>query len=277
MTKKAVKKIKFLIFFVAISLFITAFDVRLKTATYTIDSEKITNNVRIALITDLHSCYYGKGQKNLIHAIEIQNPDIILFGGDIFDDRIPHDNTKILLKTVAKKYPCYYVTGNHEYWTGEIDYILELISSYNVEILQGCSHTVEINGEKINICGIDDPDAELFNKTDFGIIEQLQAIESASNNGFYSILLSHRPELINKYLKFNFDLILTGHAHGGQWRIPGILNGVLAPNQGWFPAYAGGEYSFEEKHMIVSRGLARESTRIPRVFNRPELVIVNLK
>jgi len=92
----------------------------------------------------------------------------------------------------------------------------------------------------------------------------------------FTLLLSHRPERIEDYLGYPFDLILSGHAHGGQWRLPGIVNGLYAPNQGLFPKYAGGRYDFEDTAFLVSRGLARESTKIPRVFNRPELVVVDL-
>ena len=92
----------------------------------------------------------------------------------------------------------------------------------------------------------------------------------------FSVLLAHRPERIEAYLESPFDLVVSGHAHGGQWRIPGILNGFIAPNQGLFPQYAGGQYDFEDAALIVSRGLARESTRIPRIFNRPEVVVIDL-
>lgn len=90
------------------------------------------------------------------------------------------------------------------------------------------------------------------------------------------MLLSHRPELFETYQKYGFDLVLSGHAHGGQWRIPGVLNGLFAPDQGLFPEYAGGRYDYAEGTMIVSRGLARESTPVPRIFNRPEVVIVDI-
>lgn len=92
----------------------------------------------------------------------------------------------------------------------------------------------------------------------------------------YTILLTHRPERLDVYCQYGFDLVLAGHAHGGQWRIPGIVNGLWAPNQRLFPAYAGGRYEQNGTTMIVSRGLARESTWLPRWYNRPELVIIDL-
>ncbi len=99
----------------------------------------------------------------------------------------------------------------------------------------------------------------------------------ADKNDYYTVLLSHRPEFFELYTEYNFDLVLSGHAHGGQWRIPYILNGLYAPNQGVFPKYAGGEYTENNTTMIVSRGLARESTLLPRFYNRPELVIIDLQ
>ena len=243
---------------------------------YSLESEKLTAPVRIVLITDLHSCSYGEGQRELIDAIHAQKPDIILLGGDIFDDKLPHRNTELVLRAIADKYPCYYVTGNHEYWSREIEKILKIFQSYHVPVLEGSFDTIDVRGQKLNICGISDPDILKYTDKNYSITEQLKDAAVASENGNYSILLAHRPELIDSYLNYDFDLILAGHAHGGQWRLPGIINGLFAPNQGFFPRYAGGKYRFEDSYMIVSRGLARESTRIPRIFNRPELVVIDL-
>lgn len=221
---KKFKNIYLLIISIFIIIFVFAFNINLTTRYYKIDSHKLNENIRILFISDLHSSYYGKNQKNLLTSINLQNPDIILLGGDIADDKRTHENTEILLKNISKKYPCYYVSGNHEFWSGEINNISNLI-----------------------------------------------------NNSFFTIFLSHRPEYINTYIDYDFDLILSGHAHGGQWIIPGILNGFYAPNQGFFPEYAGGLYKFDKKIFIVSRGLAKWSTSIiPRIFNPPELVIIDI-
>ena len=259
---------------VIIALF--AFNTKMKIQHYSLESEKLTAPVRIVLITDLHSCSYGKGQRELIDAIHAQKPDIILLGGDICDDKLPHRNTELVLRAIADKYPCYYVTGNHEYWSREIEKILKIFESYNVPVLEGSFDTIDVRGQKLNICGLSDPDILKYTDKNYSITEQLKDAAVASENGNYSILLAHRPELIDSYLNYDFDLILAGHAHGGQWRLPGIINGLFAPNQGFFPRYAGGKYRFEDSFMIVSRGLARESTRIPRIFNRPELVVIDL-
>lgn len=268
-------------FFVIISiciliLLLSAFDTRLKIRHYTVSSEKIREPVRIVLVTDLHSCKYGEEEEKLIAAIKEQKPDLILLGGDICDDKIPNDNTEALLKGIAALYPCYYVTGNHEYWSNQIDEILELFRSYSVTILSGNSDTIEIRGQALNVCGISDPDIVKYTDSPTGAREQFQALEHVPDNGLYTILLAHRPEWMDIYGEYDFDLVLSGHAHGGQWRLPGLINGVFAPDQGMFPKYAGGKYEVNGVTMIVSRGLARESTSVPRIFNRPELVVVDL-
>ena len=104
--KPGKKRIRPIIFFIIIAFLFIAFDVRLKIVEYTITSDKITNPIRIALVTDLHSCKYGKNQKTLIDAVVKQNPDIVLLGGDIFDDKIPDENTELFLAGIAGKYPC---------------------------------------------------------------------------------------------------------------------------------------------------------------------------
>ena len=194
----------------------------------------------------------------------------------ICDDVIPDDNVIFLLEGIADRYPCYYVTGNHEYWSGRIDNILELFRSYGVTVLDGSCDMPELKEQKITICGITDPDAVLYTKDALDTKTQLDALSAAVDSGQYTILLAHRPERIDMYRQYPFDLILAGHAHGGQWRLPGIVNGVFAPDQGLFPGYAGGIYRLPDTIMVVSRGLARESTRVPRIFNPPELVIVTL-
>lgn len=275
-SKRKIIGILALLFLIVLVSF-CAFDVRLKIQEYTIESELITEDIRIVLLTDLHSCKYGTEASTLINEINKQSPDIVLLGGDICDDKIPHTTTESLLQGIADKYPCYYVTGNHEYWSNDIDTILTLFQSYGVTILSGTYTTINVKGQQINLCGVTDPDVVNYTEDAVGVEEQIKSLSKVYENGNYTILLAHRPELINLYASNHFDLVLSGHAHGGQWRIPGLINGVYAPNQGMFPPYAGGKYQIDDTTMIVSRGLARESTRVPRIFNRPELVVVKLR
>ncbi len=273
-TKHFLKKYKS-IFLCLFLVALLAFDVRLKQVIYTIETEKIDVPIRICLVTDLHGCYYGKDQKTLINGINKMNPDVILLGGDIFDDVHPWKHSETFLAGITN-YPSYYVTGNHEYWSNDVSTILEIIESYGVEIIDGEHLLLEINGEFINISGVSDPDGVIFEKNQVSTFDQLDALEEEIEEEFYSVLLTHRPELVDTYLEYSYDLALAGHAHGGQWRIPFLLNGVYSPNQGIFPEYAGGFYHFENMNLIVSRGLSRENTLVPRIFNRPELVFIDI-
>lgn len=279
--KKSSMKKRMIVISGIVMILAVACDMRLKTVTYKVETEKITTPIRIALITDLHSDWYGKNQRVLLEALEKQQPDIVLLGGDIFDDKGSYKNAEITLKNLSDQYPCYYVTGNHEYWSKDIDNILAIVEAYGIPVLSGDCETLEIKCQTVNICGVDDPDVVAYTKNGVGMLEQLksaeEAVKATDNSEGYTILLSHRPEWAETYMQYDFDLVLCGHAHGGQWRIPGLLNGLYAPNQGVFPKYAGGRYDFESGTLIVSRGLARESTLAPRVFNRPELVIIDLE
>lgn len=252
---------------------IVAFCDSLAIRKYTVFTDKITAPVRLALLTDLHCCAYGESQQELIDAVENQHPDLVLLGGDILDEQVglPVENTWTLIRALAVRYPVFYVTGNHEYWNGRVKEIKAQMVSYGVTVLEGTYNTILFQGQPLNLCGVDDPlVGERIWET------QLKQSAAGADSAYFSILLTHRPERIAMYQDYDFDLILAGHAHGGQWRIPGLLNGFLAPNQGLFPAYAGGAYKSEECTMVVSRGLARESTSIPRIFNRPELVIIDV-
>ena len=270
------KKKVFILLAIFITIFVFAFDVRLQITSYTIKSSEIKNEVKLALLTDLHSCYYGKSQKNLLDEIEEHNPDAVLLGGDIFDDVLEEHNAKIVVESLSKKYKTYYVSGNHEWWSGRMQEIFRFLSASGVNILRGNGDILNVEENEIFILGIDDPEVNTYDSSFLSWENQLEVVGKEANSTKFNILLAHRPEYAKKYMEYDFDVVLSGHAHGGQFRIPFIMKGVFAPNQGFFPALAGGIYDFGEKKMIVSRGLSRESTRIPRIFNRPELIFVNL-
>lgn len=248
---------------------------------YTLGENTNGEHVRFAVITDLHSTKYGKNQKTLLRALRKENPDAILFVGDIADDKVSLDGTQELLSAIGTEFPCYYVTGNHEFRTENIDTVIEMFRDYGVTVLSGDAVRFSAGGKDFLIAGIDDPEGfpdSRYHTDGVGINwhTQLAAVESAAKNtDAYSILLSHRPDLTDFYENSGFDLILCGHAHGGQIRIPFLMNGLYAPNQGFFPRYAGGAYTLDgDVTMIVSRGLCRNL--LPRVFNPPELVIVEI-
>ncbi len=241
----------------------------------TLDMTKETGEgVRIVLVTDLHSCFYGRGQHTLISMIDKENPDIILLGGDIFDDKLGDDNAKLLLEDLVTKYPCYYVSGNHEYWSERVEEMKDYLDEIGVSVLEGECETVEINGAILDICGVDDP-TRLFRRD---WIDQLKTAYEQTDEDHIRILVTHRPEEVSEYEKYDYDLIVAGHAHAGQFRIPFINRGLFAPNQGFMAEYINGKYELSNGSiMVVSRGLARESTPAPRYFNHPEIVVIDLK
>ncbi len=249
----------------------------LQVTQYTAASPKIEQPLRIVLLSDMHSCYYGEDARELVSAVKKQQPDLVLLCGDIFDDGLPDDHAEALVKALGGRYPCYYVTGNHEYWSGSKAYKrkMDILAANHVERLDNEAVTVNVRGTELNLCGMNDPEACDVGEA-FTVSTVLEDISRISYNGKYTILLSHRPELFESYCEYPFDLVLAGHAHGGQWRLPFLTNGVYAPNQGLFPKWAAGMFGTGEPRMIVSRGLSKESTRIPRFCNRPELVVIDL-
>ena len=229
-----------------LSFSVLAIDSRMKIVHYEIENPKSEEPLRIVLITDLHSCSYGgEDMSDLIERTRAQNPDVVLFGGDIFDSRrMPDDNAITAMKAIGKEFCCYYISGNHEVRHEKLDYYKDIVRSCGVTVLDG-QHTKmaisAISGTP-DIYGFDDVRAY----DDF--VEQRAHIEQIIDNYHFSesfnVLLIHRPEHFEHYKELGFDLVLCGHAHGGQWRIPGIQNGIYAPGQGIFPKYSGG--LFEE-------------------------------
>lgn len=255
-------------------LLAAALDVRLAVRYYTVGSGQVDGPIRLAVLTDLHACRYGKNQERLVAAVAAQNPDLVLMCGDIVDDEPRMEEWRALLtvKKLADRWPVYYASGNHEYRTGRLAEVKKLLTACGAVVLDGRCVRMAARGQMVQIGGIDDPETGEENWQ-----TQLSAASGDLDGSHFSILLTHRPERVADYAGSGFDLVLAGHAHGGQWRLPGLINGVLAPNQGLFPVYAGGRYELGNATLIVSRGLARESTRIPRLFNRPELVVVDIE
>lgn len=248
---------------------------------YTEITDKVSKNIRVALISDLHDTMYGNNQENLIAEIINQSPDIVVMSGDmtVYPDNI--SSVEKLLDGISDKIPCYYVVGNHECWTGRPRTIKDKIRACGVTVLEGNVDTLTIDGQTIQIGGVDDPDIFDTTKLKYGEdckewLTELNNCTQSLDSNKYSILLSHRPEETDKYSESKFDLVLAGHAHGGQVRVPFIINGLYAPNQGVLPGYAGGQYKLNDStDMIVGRGLIKEIYP-PRVFNRPELVIIDI-
>ncbi len=257
---------------ILVVLTLIALDERLILRTYTVASPKLTAEVRLAVVTDFHS---SDNADDVVAMVASCAPDAVLLVGDMFDDDIanrPTERTLSLMRQLSALYPCYYVSGNHEAWTGEMDALYQQTEEAGVMVLRMSSGVLTVRGQRIALCGIPDPYEMVFSGAPDTEEQIRQAMENVDSADFI-VLLTHRPELLAKYAQFPLDLVVSGHAHGGQVRIPGVLNGLYAPNQGWFPKLAGGAYTQDGTTLIVSRGLAVR-TRLPRIFNRPEVVLV---
>lgn len=257
---------------ILVALALIALDERLILRTYTVASPKLTAEVRLAVVTDFHS---SDNADDVAAMVASCAPDAVLLVGDLFDDDTqnrPPERTLSLMRQLSAQYPCYYVSGNHEAWTGEMDALYQQTADAGVTVLRMSSGVLTVRGQRIALCGVPDPYEMVFSGAPDTEEQLRQAMENVDSADF-TVLLAHRPELLAKYAQFPFNLVVSGHAHGGQVRIPGVLNGLYAPNQGWFPKLAGGAYTQDGTTLIVSRGLAVR-TRLPRIFNRPEVVLV---
>ena len=207
---------------------------------YIVSSDKLPeafDNYKIAVVSDVHNAEYGENNRLLISVIQKENPDMIAITGDLVDaNKTDMEAAKTLTKQLVELAPCYYVTGNHEAWIGEqYQELEEKLLDIGVNILHDRAVKVIKNGETIQIAGLDDP---YFAGGDLPVQEnrlktRLQEMNLTED---YCILLSHRPEFFHIYVSENVDLTVSGHTHGGQFRLP-FVGGVIAPNQGMFPKY----------------------------------------
>ena len=236
----------------------------------------------ILQVSDLHNKEFGKGQRRIVSKIAEAEPDLIVITGDMIDSR----NTDVgaaldFAQKAVSVAPCYYVPGNHENRIPEAYEQLKTgLRDCGVTILENEAAELKRDDKSITLMGVLDP---IFNvgKTDAAgnILEDERTVMEAQLKNLDSlnrfiILLSHRPEMLDVYEAAGVDLVFTGHAHGGQWRLPGI-GGLIAPGQGFFPAYTEGSHTEGDTTMYVSRGLGNSLMPI-RIFNRPELVVVEL-
>lgn len=228
---------------------------------------------KIAHVSDLHNAVFGRKNEKLLSLIRAAKPDIIAITGDLIDSRHTDiDSALAFVEAAAEIAPVYYVTGNHESRL-DFDEIEPRLIAAGARVLRNEAEDIGRGGERIRLAGIDDPS---FIRTG-GTAEERAAAELeqlGDGGGTFTVLLAHRPELVEVYAGYGAGLVLSGHAHGGQVRLP-LLGGLYAPGQGLLPEYDSGLYSLGETQMVVSRGLGNSVAPL-RVNNRPELVIVTL-
>lgn len=249
--------------------------------TYTLESETLPESFdgfKIAHLSDLHDSIMIKDNEKLLSELKEFSPDVIAVTGDAVDSNRPDfEATALFFSEALKIAPCYYVWGNHEGWFD--DDILESFENKLLEagvvILRGDSVLIERGGEKIEILGIDDPVFASKKQMSYSSHMSAENIKSISKHDGYKILLSHRPQYFENYVDAGINLVLSGHVHGGQFRIP-FIGGVYGPDQGFFPEYDSGIYEKNTTKMSVSRGLGNSVIPV-RINNRAEIILIELK
>ena len=252
---------------------------------YTVTSDRLPDafsGFRIAQVSDLHNDQFGKDNVRLIEKLSESDPDIIVLTGDLIDSR--RTNTAVAVDFARQALavaPVYYVSGNHE--SRVIDTFEQLadeLEQLGVCVLRDEAVTVEKDGAEIQLIGLDDIGFyyTVYQERLSELTREELALENISrlrDEEMYSVLLSHRPELMEVYAESGCDLVFSGHSHGGQVRLP-VVGGLYAPGQGFLPEYDGGVYTSGFTSMVVSRGVGNSLMPV-RFNNRPEIVVAEIK
>ena len=238
---------------------------------YVFRSPKVQGSLegfRITQVSDLHNRSFGPENCRLLALIEAQLPNLLVITGDLIDSYHPDIPAALdTARRLARIAPCFYVTGNHEH-------------RMSVEKQAECYGKIEEAGVKVLrneavSFGEDAPFRLLGMDCNRARTDRLLELMAHRPPEELNILLSHKPHFAKNYARSKVDLVLTGHAHGGQWRLPGI-GGLYAPGQGLLPKYTAGMYRLGDTVMCVSRGLGNSSFPL-RIENKPELVTVILR
>lgn len=262
--KRTMKIIKYIIIVACLVSFSYYSNNALEVTVIEVESDKIQEDVRIVHLSDLHGKQFGEDNKKLIQLIKEQNPDIIAFTGDLIDSR-RQDNIEesiSFIEELSKLYEVYFILGNHDNSLKRRDLYSDDIDSIEGDFyyLQGDYNNIKVNNNDLSIMCFD---------------IYTDRIESFKDEDSFKVLLNHYPQNFDNYNIYDIDLVLTGHTHGGQFDLP-FVGGVYAPGQGLFPEYYKGIYEENDTYMVVSRGLGN-SAFPQRLFNRPEVVVIDLK
>lgn len=253
-------------------------DDRLETTHYIMESPKIPeefNGFRIVQISD----YHADSVPGLVDEIRSESPDIIVSTGDLVHDKGSYAPGVRLCSRLMAIAPVYAVTGNHDLWRSDYQELEQELTVLGVRTLHNERIELEKNGASIGLAGIDDPFTYDSTRIKKAINHALSEIPEYDG---YDILLFHRANWLDLLKHHGFDLILSGHMHGGQFRLPLGGKGVVSPKSSWsgsrllFPKYFAGHYKSTQTQMIVNRGVGNPMI-IPRLFNRPEITVVTLK
>lgn len=255
-------------------------DTALMVSRISISSQRLPSSFsgfRIAHVSDLHNTEFNDGNTILLQMLSESSPDIIVITGDLIDAQ--RTNVEVacsFTEGASEVAPIYYVSGNHEASSSQYEALKDGLEAVGVTVLEDDMTYLDRGGDSIALLGLADPNfairGDLFDEIPAMVNTKLKSLLKSEQE--YSILLSHRPELFETYVACGVDLVLSGHAHGGQFRLP-LVGGLIAPDQGLFPQYEVGLYSDGNTNMVVSRGLGNSIIPI-RFNNRPEIVLIEL-
>ena len=269
--------------FVAFSIVTVWGNITLSIEKFNIETEKlnIVNGFKIAHISDYHNTHSNFLNDAVLSSLKEEKPDIIVLTGDLVDCRKTDIEKGIDFVTkIIEIAPVYYVTGNHECnisidSQSAFDDMIEDLDEVGVVVLRGeASEIILPNKEKINVFGIDDPYFHCGSASEIKYATDSLCSFLEVNKNEFNILLAHHPEQIEIYSQYGFDLVYSGHAHGGQGRIFSI--GLIAPDQGLFPKYTSGIYEENKTTLVVSRGIGNSIAPV-RIFDRPHLIYTTIE
>ncbi|MFS0787806.1 metallophosphoesterase [Shouchella sp. 1P09AA] len=247
-------------------------------SSHTIEVEHLPSEhdgITMVHLSDLHSAEFGDRNERLLEMVVAQSPDLIFMTGDLIDSYTSNQGEGVqLMEDLVAIAPTYYVTGNHEWRLDLVDELSETLTNFGVHVLRDETVNVEVDDFAFQLIGIDDPDRSPNADPSEVTASSLEEANVSASQELFTVLLAHRPEMFSTYQEANLDLVLSGHAHGGQIRLP-LIGGILAPGQGLFPDYSEGMYEELDTKMIVSRGLGNSLFPL-RVFNRPEVIRIDL-
>ncbi len=243
----------------------------------------IGKDINVVHLSDLHGKEFGKNNEKLKRLILKEKPDLVVATGDMIDSSLKNMEGAIdFLSDLSKSVKVVYISGNNEQRCKKAEYIFESLKSKGVIVLRNEIITLSLNEVKVNILGMfEKPKGDLHSSLkkingSYAYEDSHKLFKSLESLEGLKIVLSHYPEIFEaEYSKYDFHIMFSGHAHGGQFRIPIVKRGLVAPGQGFFPKYTEGMHGNKNK-LIISRGLGN-STKITRLFNRPEIVKVKIK
>ena len=247
-----------------------------KISFYQETSEKISADIRIAVISDIHNRAYGENNETLISDLRDLKPDLILFLGDmVIRDEDDYRSVLDLVSALSEAVPCYGVLGNHEserIYYGDDKALPDAFKNAGLKLLRNASEKIIIGGDTIQLIGLEGT-AEGFDK--YGgreFMDKTQIDPSA-----FSIVMAHIPILFEtKLSEYVFDLGIAGHVHGGIVNLP-FLGGLYSDEEGFFPKFSAGQYTLDNQQtLIISAGLGDSKRFPPRINNMPELVVIDI-